>query len=105
MNERNTLLHKYFPLVLFSKRSYSYCSLRDRRRDIYSETGLLLSISSSMNQGLPTPPHLASRDTSDWLRIPRSTPILCTLSKSDQVVLITWSSSDYTSVVNNRPDV
>ena len=33
------------------------------------------------------------------LRIPRSTVILCTLSKSDRVV-ITWSPSGYTPVRN-----
>ena len=40
----------------------------------------------------------------DWLRVPRSTAILCTLSKSDSVVLITWSPSGYTPVVPECPD-
>ena len=42
---------------------------------------------------------LASRNTTDRLRVPRSTAILCTLSKSDCVVLITWSPSGYSPVV------
>ena len=48
---------------------------------------------------------LASWDTSDRLCVPHSTAILCTLSKSDHVVLIMWSSSSYTPVVTNCPDV
>ena len=69
-------------------------------RDIYSERGLL-PISSSTSQGVPTlvlPCKLPS-DASDRLRVPRSTAILCTPSKSDHVVLITWSPSVYTPVV------
>ena len=41
----------------------------------------------------------------DRLRFPRSTPILCTLFKSDHVVLITWSLSGYIPVVPECPDV
>ena len=44
------------------------------------------------------------RDASDWLRIPRSTAILCILSKSDRIVLITWSPSSYTSAIPECPD-
>ena len=70
------------------------------------ERGLLLPISSSRNQEVPmlAPPCKLVRDTSDRLRVPRSTLILCTLSKSDRLVLITWSPSGYTPVVPECPD-
>ena len=50
------------------------------------------------------PPSKLVRDTSDRLRVPRSTAILCTLSKTDRVVLITWSSSGYPPVRPEWPD-
>ena len=54
------------------------------------ESGLLLPISFSRSQRVPTlaPPCKLVGDASDRLRVPRSTAILCTLSKSDRVVLI-----------------
>ena len=42
--------------------------------------------------------------TTDRLRVPRSTAILCSLSKSERVVLITWSLSGYTPVVPECSD-
>ena len=73
---------------------------------IYSERGLLLPISSSGSQGVPTlaPPCNLVRDASARLRVPCSTAILCTQSKSDRVVLITWSPSGYIPVVPECPD-
>ena len=67
---------------------------------------LLLPISSSRSQWVPTlaPFFKLVRDASDRLRIPRLTAILCTLSKSDRVVLITWSPSGYTPVRPECPD-
>ena len=50
-------------------------------------------------------PYKLVRDASDWLHVPSSTAILCTLSKSNRVVLITWSPSGYTPVVPECPDV
>ena len=46
--------------------------VRDGRRDICSERGLLLPISSSRSQGVPTlaPPCKLVRDASDRLRVP-----------------------------------
>ena len=66
------------------------CQLRDRWRDIYSEWGLFLPVSSSRSQGVPTLalPCKLVRDDSDRPRLPCSTPILCTLSKN-------WSCSSY----------
>ena len=80
--------------------------VRDGWRDIYSERGLLLSISSFRSQGVPTlaPPRKLVRDASGQLRVPRLTAILCTLSKSDRMVLITWPPSGYTPVVTDCPD-
>ena len=70
------------------------------------EKELLLPISSSRSQGVPTlaPPCKFVRDASGRLRVPRSTAILCTLSKSYHVVLITWSPSGYTPVRPEFPD-
>ena len=64
--------------------------VRDGWRDVYSERGLLFLISSSRSQGVTTlaPPCKLVRDASDRLCVPRSTVILCTLSKSDREVLI-----------------
>ena len=45
------------------------------------------------------------RDTSNRLRVPCSTLDSLPLSKSDRVVLITWSPSGYTPVVPDCPDV
>ena len=57
--------------------------VRDGWRDIYSERGLL-SFSSAWSQGVQTlaPPCKLIRDASARLRVPRSTVILCSLSKS-----------------------
>ena len=47
-------------------------------------------------------PLASSSETTDRLRVLRSTAILSTLSKSDRVVLITWSHSGYTLVWTRR---
>ena len=80
--------------------------VRDGWRDIYSEKGLLLPISSSGSQAVPTlvPPRKLVRDATDCLCVPRSTAILYTLSKSDRLVLITWPPSGYTPVRPECPD-
>ena len=87
-----------FSHTLFLKGFMFLWCVRDEWRNIYPERGLLLPISSSRSLGVPT---LASscllvRDASGRLRVPRSTVILCTVSKSDRVVLITSSPSGYT---------
>ena len=80
--------------------------VRDEWKDIYSERGLLLPISSSRSQRVQTLAPLCKlvRDASDWLRVPRSTAILCTLSKANHVVLITWSPSGYKPIRPEWPD-
>ena len=100
MNERTYFFIKiYLSHFILERVDVSVVCLRDGWRDIYSERGLLL-ISSSRSQGVPTlaTPCKLVRDASDRLRVSRSTAILCTLSKSDRVVLITWSPSGYTPV-------
>ena len=106
MNELNTLLNKKYVSFYSRKGPLFVVGLRNRWRDIYSESGLLLPISSSGSQGVPTlePPCKLVRVASDWLRVPRSTAILYTQSKSDLVVLITWYPSGYTAVVLECPD-
>ena len=89
--QTNTLLYKnYISHTLFLKGLMLLWCVRDGWRDIYSEKGLLLPISSSRSKGVPTPAPTCKlvRDIFCWLRVPRSTTILCTLSKSDRVVLI-----------------
>ena len=107
MNERTHFFIKiYISHTLFSKGLMFLWCLRDGWRDIYSERGLLLPISPSRSQGVPTliPPCKLVRDASDRLRVPCSTAILRTFSKSDHVVLITLSPSGYTSVLLGCPD-
>ena len=69
--------------------------VRDGWRDMYSKRGLLLRISSSGSQRMQklAPPCKHVRDASDWVRVPRSTAILCTLSKSDCVIIFTNPSA------------
>ena len=101
MNEWTHFFIKiYISHSLFSKGLMFVLCVRDGWRDIYSERGLLLPISSSRSQGVPMLAHPCKlvRNTSGRLRVPRFTAILCTLSKSHHVVLITWSSSGYTPV-------
>ena len=117
MNEfqwtNETPLYKKYISHFILERGPTVCRLsRDRWRDIYSERGLLLVPYLLLwAKGCQRLHPLASRvvrevrNTSDRLRVPRSTLILCTLSKSDRVVLITWSPSGYTPVVPDCPDV
>ena len=104
MNERTHFFIKiYLSHTLFSKGLMFQWCVRDGWRDICSERGLILPISPSRSQGVPTLAHPCKlvRAASGRLRVPRSTAILCTLSKSHRVVLITWSPSGFTPV---RPE-
>ena len=67
---------------------------------------ILLPISSSGSQEVPTlaPPCKLVWHASGRLRVPHSLAILCTQSKSDHVVLITWSPSGYPPVPPECPD-
>ena len=107
MNKWTHFFIKNISLTLYSRKGWCFRGVWDGWRDIYSERGLLLPISSSRGQGVPTlaPPCKLVRDASDRLPVSRSTAILCTLSKSDCVVLITWSPSGYTPVRPECPDV
>ena len=105
MNEWTHFFIKYISHTLFSNGFLFLWCVRDGWRDIYSERGNLLPISFSRSQGVPTfaPPCKLVRDASDRLRVPCSTAIHCILSKSERVVLITWSPSSFTPVVPNSP--
>ena len=54
MNERNTFFIKIYLSFYSLKGPTVCCCLRDRWRDIYSERGLLLPISSTRSHGVPT---------------------------------------------------
>ena len=103
----NTLLYKNISLILFLEKGSLFVIIWEiDGAIIYSERGLLLPISSSRSQWVPMLAPLCKlvRDASHRLRVPRSTAILCTRSKSDRAVLITWSPSSYTPVRPECPD-
>ena len=106
MNERTHFFIKIcISHTLFSKGLMFLWCVRDGWRHIYSERGLL-PIFSARSQGVSTLAHPCKlvRDASGQLRVPRSTAILCTLSKSHSAVLITWSPSGSTPVRPECPD-
>ena len=108
MNERTHFFIKiYISHSLFSKGLMFLGYIRDGWGGIYSARRLLLPISFSGGQRVPmlAPPFKLVRDASGWLRVPLSTAILYTLSKSDRVVLITWSPSGYALVRPECSDV
>ena len=101
-----TLLYKNISLILFSKETHRLLLVWEIDGETYTQREDFFPYLSSGSQGVPTlaPPCQLVKDASDRLRVPRSTAILCTLSKSDRVVLITWSPSGYTPVVPECPD-
>ena len=106
VNERTRFFIKIcISHTLFSERLMFLWCVRDGWGELYSERELL-PIFSSGSQRVPTlaPTCKLVRDASARLRVPRSTSILCTLSKSHCVVVITWSPSGYTPVVPECPD-
>ena len=87
-NERtNTLLYENISLTLYSRKCWCFW-------DVWEMGGVPMIAS----------PCKRVRAATDWLRVSRSTAILCTLSKSDCVFLITWSPSGYTPVRSECPD-
>ena len=86
----NTLLYKnrYISHFILERVDILWC-VRDEWRNIYSERELLpISSSRSHWVAMLAPPCKLVRDASGRQRVPRSTAILCTLSKSHQVVLL-----------------
>ena len=83
-------IYIYIYHTLFSKGLMFLWCVRDGWRDIYSVRWLPLPISSSRNQGVPTLPPSCKivGDASGRLRAPRSTAILCTLSKCHCIDLL-----------------
>ena len=86
----NTLLYRNISLTLYFQKGWCFCGVWEMGGETYT-------------QGEDFFPYLLLgaklvRDACDRLRVFRSTAILCTLSKSDRVVHITWSPSGYTLV-------
>ena len=94
------LLFKHISLILFSKWSTVVVSW-ERDVETYTQGEDFFSYLLLGARGSQCLHPLASRNTSDRLRVPRSTAILCTQSKSDRMVLVTRSPSGYTPV---RPE-
>ena len=107
-NERtNTLLYKNISLTLYSRKGWYFSGVWEMGGETYNQKGEFFFLYLLPGaRGVPTlaPPCKLVRDASDRLRVPRSTVILCTLSKSNRVVLITWSPSGYTPVRPEWPD-
>ena len=102
MNERNTHLYKYIPHFILQKDLQLVVGLRDRWRDIYSERGLHLPISSAWSQGVPTlaPPCKLVRDKLiGWVSLAR-----LRFSPLCPNMVITWSPPGYTPVRPECPD-
>ena len=98
MNKRTHIFIKIYLSHFILERVGVSAVVRDGWRDIYSKRGLLFPISSSRNQGLPTPARL---------RVPRSTVLCLCLN------LTAWFSSRgllpvthlfYPSVLPECPD-
>ena len=105
MNERNTSLYKYIPHFILEKGPQFVVSW-EIDGNIYSERGLLLRISSSGSQGVPTfasPCKLVRDDLIGCVSHARLR--FSALYLNLTVVLITWSPSGYTPVVPDCPDV
>ena len=105
-----TRIYKNISLILFSKGAHSLLLVWEIDGEIYTQRGTsYCPISYSGSQGVPTlaPPGRPYRQRQHNPLIgcvfPGSTLILCTLSKSDRVV-ITWSPSGYTPVGPDCPD-
>ena len=106
MNERTHFL-KNISLTLYSRKGWCFCGVWEMGGETYTQREDFFF--PYLLPGARRVPVLASpcklvRDASGRLRVPRSTAILGTLSKSDRVVLITWSPSGYTPVRPGSPD-
>ena len=61
MNEpTNTFLYKNISLTLYSRKGWCFCGVWEMGGETYTQRGLLLPISSSRSQGVPTLAPLAS---------------------------------------------
>ena len=101
MNERTYFFIKMYPSHFFLERvDVSVVCKRWVERHILREraSSSHIFIRDSGGVNAFAPPCKVFKDSSDRLRVPRSTVILYTLSKSDHVALITWSPSGYTPV-------
>ena len=107
MNEQIHFFIKIY-LSLYSQKGWCFCGVWEMDGETYTQReDFFFPYLLPGASGVPTlasPCNLVS-DASDQLHVPRLTAILCTLSKSDCLVLITWSPSGYTPVVPECPDV
>ena len=110
-NERTKHFFIKIHLSFYSRKGSTVCCyLSDWWRDIYSERGLLLVpylLLGARDDNAYTPLQAVSSERSETPLIGcvslARLPILCTLSKSDCVV-ITWFPSGYTPVGPGYPD-
>ena len=109
MNERNTLLYKNISLILFLKGAHSLLLVWEIDGETYTQReDFFLSHTFFREPGganACTSLQAVSSETplTGCVSLARL-PILCTLSKSYHVVLITWSPSDYIPVGPDCPD-
>ena len=111
-NERTKHFFIKVYLILFSKGAHCLLLVWEVDGETYTQRGDFFLTHSffrepgSANACTPSlAPYRQKRpNASDRLRVFRSTPILCTLSKSACVVLITWSPSGYTPVGLDCPE-
>ena len=100
------LLYKNIYLTLYSRKGWCFCGVWEMGGETYTkrEDFFPYLLPGAREYQRLHPLASSSETTSDRLRVPRSTAILCTLSKTDPVVLITWSPSGYTPVWPEYPD-
>ena len=103
MNERSTLVYKNISLILFSKRGPQFVVSWEKDGETYAQRGdFFLSHFFNREPGganACTPLQVMSAETPllGCMSLARLL-ILCTLSKSYHMVLMTWSPSGYTPV-------
>ena len=75
--QMNTLLYKNISLTLYSQKGWSFCGVWEMGGETYTQREDFFPYLLPGARGCQHLHPLASRDTSDRLRAPRSTAILC----------------------------
>ena len=104
MNERTHFFIKNISLTFYSRKGWCFCGVWEMGGEIIFRERTSSFHLFFREPGCQCLHPFASWDTSDRLRVPRSTPILHTRSKSDRMVLIPWSPSDPFPVRPECPD-
>ena len=100
-NEQMNTLYKNISLTLYSWKGWCFCGVWEMGGETYTQReDFFFPYLLPRARGCQF-----VRDASDRLRVPCSTAILCSLPKSDRVILIMWSPSGYTPVRPKWPDV